>query len=83
MRYLTLSEVLYLFRRLIARSGSAVGIRDLSGLESALGQPRMTFGGNDLYATMVEKAAALCFSIVVNHPFVDGNKRAGHATMEK
>jgi death on curing protein len=30
----------------------------------------------------VEKAAALCFSLVENHPFVDGNKRVGHAAME-
>jgi death-on-curing protein len=41
----------------------------------------MTFGGSDLYPTLVEKAAALSFSIIKNHPFVDGNKRAGHATM--
>ena len=44
--------------------------------------PRMTFAGSDLYPSLVEKAAALCFSIVKNHPFVDGNKRVGHATME-
>ena len=42
----------------------------------------MTFGGQELYPTLVEKAAALCFSLVMNHPFVDGNKRLGHAAME-
>jgi death-on-curing protein len=42
----------------------------------------MTFGGEDLYATIVEKAAALGFSIIRNHPFIDGNKRTGHAAME-
>jgi len=41
----------------------------------------MTFGG-DLYPSLLEKAAALCFSLVKNHPFVDGNKRVGHAAME-
>lgn len=42
----------------------------------------MTFGGQDLYPTLAEKAAALCFSLVQNHPFVDGNKRVGHAATE-
>jgi len=42
----------------------------------------MTLAGSDLYPTLAEKAAALCFSLVGNHPFVDGNKRVGHATME-
>ena len=47
-----------------------------------MAQPRMTFGGKDLYPSVVEKAVALCFSLVSNHPFVDGNKRVGHAAME-
>lgn len=42
----------------------------------------MTFGDQDLYPTLVEKAAALCFSLVRNPPFLDGNKRVGHAAME-
>jgi death on curing protein len=42
----------------------------------------MTFGDAELYPTAIEKASALGFSIVMNHPFVDGNKRAGHAAME-
>jgi death-on-curing protein len=42
----------------------------------------MTFGGDELYATIEEKAATLGFSIIQNHPFVDGNKRTGHACME-
>jgi death-on-curing protein len=42
----------------------------------------MTFGGADLYPTPVEKAAALGHSLIANHPFVDGNKRTGHAAME-
>jgi death-on-curing protein len=45
-------------------------------------QPKATFDGEDLYPTIIAKAAALCFSLVQNHPFVDGNKRAGHASME-
>ena len=82
MRYLNLNEVLELHRRVMTQSGSTVGIHSLSGLEAALAQPRMTFGGADLYPTMVEKASALGFSLIQNHPFVDGNKRTGHAAME-
>lgn len=80
MRYLTLAEVLELHRRIIQQSGGASGIRDVGGLESAVAQPRMTF--EDLYPGVVEKAAALGFSLIQNHPFVDGNKRMGHAAME-
>lgn len=82
IRYLTLVEVLNLHRQIIEQSGGALGVRDLGALESALAQPRMTFGGEDLYPTLADKAAALGFSIVMNHPFVDGNKRTGHAAME-
>ena len=82
MRYLTLNQVLGLQRHLLERYGGAAGIHDLGALESALAQPRMTFGGEDLYSTIVEKAAALGFSLLKNHPFVDGNKRTGHAAME-
>ena len=82
MRYLTLYEVLELYRGIMEQSGGAIGVRDLNALESALAQPRMTFGGQELYPTIVEKAAALGFSLIKNHPFVDGNKRTAHATME-
>jgi death-on-curing protein len=82
MRYLTLGEVVALHRRLIATTRGASGIRDLGGLESAIAQPRASFGGDDLYPGVIEKAAALGFSLVMGHPFVDGNKRTGHAAME-
>ncbi len=82
MRYLSLAEVIELHRRVVAQAGGSPGIRDLDALDSALAQPQMTFDGNDLYPSLEEKAAALCFSLVLNHPFVDGNKRVGHAAME-
>ena len=82
MRYLTLAEVVELHQRLLEVTGGAAGIRDLAALESAIAQPKVTFAGADLYPALVEKAAALCFSLVANHPFVDGNKRVGHAAME-
>ncbi len=82
MRYLALAEVVELHRRLLEATGGAPGIRDLGALESAIAQPKATFGGVDLYPTLVEKAAALGLSLVQGHPFVDGNKRVGHAAME-
>jgi death-on-curing protein len=59
-----------------------MGLRDLGALESAIAQPQATFSGVDLYPTLAEKAAALCFALIQGHPFVDGNKRVGHAAME-
>lgn len=82
IRYLTLIEILELHRRILKQSGGVFGIRDMGLLESAIAQPRMTFGGEDLYSSLLEKAAALGFSIIMNHPFVDGNKRTGHAETE-
>jgi death on curing protein len=82
MRYLPLNEVLALHGQVMAQSGGAAGVLNFPVLESALAQPRMTFGGDDLYPTLVEKAAALGYSLIKNHPFIDGNKRTGHAVME-
>jgi death-on-curing protein len=82
MRYLTVFEVLDLHRLVIERTGGSLGIRDMNLLESAMAQPAMTFGGDDLYPSISDKAVSLAFSIIQNHPFVDGNKRAGHAAME-
>ena len=82
MRYLAFAEVLDLHHRVIEHSGGADGVRDLGGVESAVAQPQMTFGGDELYPTIESKATALCFSLVMNHPFLDGNKRIGHAAME-
>ena len=81
MRYLTLGEVVTLHRAVVSATGGADGIRDLGALESALAQPKATFDTVDLYPTTIEKAAALGFSLAMNHPFVDGNKRIAHAAM--
>jgi len=82
MRYLSLGEVVDLHRRVLQTTGGASGIRDFGVLESVIAQPKASFGGVELYPTLIEKAAALAFSLVQGHPFVDGNKRAGHAAME-
>ena len=81
MRHVTLGELLELHQQLIEQYGGPAGIHSLEALEAALAQPRMTFGGKDLYPTVIEKAASLGFSLIMNHPFVDGNKRLGHAAM--
>lgn len=82
MRYLTLGEVVALHRAILESSGGASGIRDLGALESSLAQPRATFDGVDLHPSLHAKAAALGYSLVMNHPFLDGNKRVAHAAME-
>ena len=82
MNYLTITEVIELYRLVMEQSGGTVGILSLDSLESAVAQPRMTFNAEELYPTLAEKAAALGYSLVMNHAFVDGNKRVGHAAME-
>ena len=81
MRYLTLAEIVELHLLIAKATGGAGGIRDLAALESAIAQPKATFDKNDLYPSLTDKAAILCFSIVQGHAFVDGNKRTGHAAM--
>lgn len=82
MRVPTIHQVLELHEDVVNRSGGAPGLRSMSALESALAQPQMAFQGRDLYPSLAKKGAALCFSIVKNHPFLDGNKRVGYAAME-
>lgn len=82
MRFLTLGEVVSLQWAILESSGGASGIRDLGALESAIAQPRASFDGTDLHPSLPAKAAALGCSLVLNHAFVDGNKRVGHAAME-
>ena len=62
--------------------GGSMGIRDSGALESALARPFQTFGGEDLYPGFFTKAAAIAESIIINHPFIDGNKRTGYVLME-
>ena len=82
MRYLTIKRILYLHQLVIERAGGINGLRDEGASESAVAQPRMTFDQIDLYPTLAAKAAALAYSLIQNHPFLDGNKRVGHAAME-
>jgi death-on-curing protein len=70
-----LEEVLVYHTALIKKHGGDDGIRDEGLLLSALARPFMTFDQQDLYPTPSGKAAAIFESMVINHPFLDGNKR--------
>jgi len=80
--YLSLEQVLALHKAQVEEYGGAHGLREMGGLESALARPQMTFGGEDLYKDVAEKAGALWHSLVMNHPFIDGNKRIGAMAAE-
>lgn len=82
MRYLSITEILEIHDQVISASGGSRGIRDVKALESCANQPRLTFDKKDLYPDIVTKASSLCFGLIMNHPFIDGNKRVGHAAME-
>ena len=75
---ITLQEVLRYHNQVILATGGADGVRDKSILESALARPFQSFEGKELYPSIIEKVAALMESLIVNHPFIDGNKRIGY-----
>jgi len=79
MAFLSLAEVLAIHEDMIRRYGGSFGLRDLPLLESAVGMPQATFGGQYLHDEIPAMAAAYCFHLVANHPFIDGNKRVGAA----
>ena len=75
-------QVIKLHSSLIAKTGGMDGVRDENLLDSALKSPFQTFSGNELYSDIYDKASQLCYSLVENHPFADGNKRIGvHLTL--
>ena len=78
---LTAAQVKTMHGLLLKETGGLDGIRDEALLESALNAPFQTFGGEDLFHTTREKAARLCFYLIQNHPFSDGNKRTGILAM--
>ena len=82
IRYLTFAELLQIYEAVMEASGGSPGIADLGLIESALAQPRATFGEQELHSDLPTKAAALGYSLITNHGFADGNKRVGHAAME-
>lgn len=81
MKILNKRQVLLLHSALIAQSGGVDGTRDEGLLDSALNAPFQTFAEQDLYPTVLEKAARLGYGLICNHPFLDGNKRIGTHAM--
>jgi len=80
--YLSVDQILEVHNAQIEEFGGSAGLRDRGALESAVARPAMTFGGEDLYPDVPSKTAALMHSLVMNHAFVDGNKRVGVAAAE-
>jgi death-on-curing protein len=79
---LSAGQLVALHGELMKAFGGRGGLRDRGALEAAAARPGMTFDGEDLYPDLAAKAAALMHSLVVNHAFVDGNKRVGAAAAE-
>jgi len=75
--FLTLDDILESHLNQIDTYGGSHGIRDIGLLESAIAQPEASFGGQYLHADIFQMAAAYIYYLVMNHPFVDGNKRVG------
>ena len=72
-----IEDVLTIHEFSIKDFGGSSGIRDIGLLESAIARPFQTFGGEELYPSPLDKAAAVAESLIINHPFIDGNKRTG------
>lgn len=78
---LSKSQILLIHDQLITETGGSSGLLDEGLLDSALNAPFQTFGEEDVYPSLQQKAARLCFGLAKNHPFVDGNKRIGAHAM--
>lgn len=78
MKYLSIEEVAAIQYEAVKRFGGSGGVRDFGLLHSAVERPKASFGGKDLYVSVHSKAAALLHSLILNHPFVDGNKRTAY-----
>ena len=78
----SLEEVIHFHDLTIERYGGSNGVRDYGSLDAALNRPWQTFDGEYLYPSLYSKAAAIVESIILNHPFIDGNKRTGFLLCE-
>ena len=81
MKILTKEQILLLHSQLVEDFGGSSDIRDDALLDSAINTPFQTYDSEELYPTLLDKASRLCFGLVKNHPFVDGNKRIGTHAM--
>ena len=81
MKRISVEQVRKLHEKMLGATGGECGLRNLSSLESALNNAFATFGGRELYPSIEEKCANICYCLVNNHPFIDGNKRIGTYVM--
>lgn len=79
MRYLSVDEVIYINQDIV---GAGSQVRDRNMLEAATERPKQSVFGEDAYPTVILKAAALFHSLVLNHPFMDGNKRTATLALD-
>jgi death-on-curing protein len=78
---LSREQIVLLHEHLIAETGGTTGIRDEGLLDAAIQAPFMSFDQKELFLSIQQKAARLCYGLIMNHPFVDGNKRIGTHVM--
>jgi death-on-curing protein len=78
---ISVDDAIRMHHELIDEFGGSKGVRDQRGLEAALARPFSTFDQQDLYPSALEKASALFESLIINHPFVDSNKRIAFTLM--
>ncbi|MEI7922751.1 MAG: Fic family protein [Planctomycetota bacterium] len=82
LKYRDIAQISKIHERCLKLTGGLAGVRDLRGLESAIALPRQGFGDQEFYPLIYEKAAILGFTLILNHPFLDGNKRTGFLSMD-
>ena len=82
MKRLNIELIIRLHELQIEEFGGLNGVRDRNMLESSAHMPYLTYDGQELYPTIISKAACLCFGLIENHPFHDGNKRIGVIAMQ-
>lgn len=78
---ITLYEILSIHNDVITDASGLKGVRDEGGLIAAISRPYQTFDGQELYPNPVDEAAAVFESLIVHHPFIDGNKRTAYVAM--
>ena len=82
MNFFSDEQILRIHSSLITKTGGIDGVRAYNLLDSSLKSIFQTFDGKELYPSILDKAAQLCYSLIENHPFLDGNKRIGiHLTL--
>lgn len=81
-KYVSQFDLLQIRTKLAAENGDQFNVLDVNNLKSALAAPRASMFGEELHATVWDKAAALLFSLIKNHPFYDGNKRIAWRAVE-